>query len=104
MDTGGISRIDLMRHDGSARATVAGRDAGAVDAHVAALDRFELSLETRAAAAWETTTALLAYDIAADRTVEISPAVRGAASRAGMLWWSTVGDDPVWQVLDLRTV
>ena len=101
----GVSRLDLMRHDGSGRVTVADGSAGAIGTDVAVLDRFELLFATPAGAAPDTRTALLVYDIATGRTVEISPAVDGAFSRAGVLWWSTDGGDAiVWQTLDLRTV
>jgi hypothetical protein len=103
--TGGINRIDLMRHDGSDRTAVADGTAGAVGTDVAILGRFELLFETRGGAEPDDRTALLVHDIAADRTVEVSPAVDGAFSRAGMLWWSTSdGDSLVWHTLDLRTV
>jgi hypothetical protein len=37
--------------------------------------------------------------------VEVSPAVDGAFSRAGVLWWSTEeGDRTLWHTVDLRTV
>ena len=102
---GDSSRLDLMRHDGSQRTTMAGAGAGAVGPDVAVLDRFELLFAAPAGAGPDDRTALLVYDIAAARTVEVSPAVDGAFSRAGMLWWSTGdGDSLVWQTLDLRTV
>ena len=104
MGSGGISRVDLMRHDGSQRTTVAGGDAGVVSADVAILDRFELVLETRPGAGKGSTTALQVHDLTSARTVEISPAARSADSRAGVLWWSTGGDPVVWHTLDLRTV
>lgn len=101
--TGGISRIDLMRHDGSQRTTVADGPLGAVGTDVAVLDRFELLFA--AGAAPDDRTALLVHDIAGARTVQVSPAVDGAFSRAGMLWWSTgEGDAIIWHTLDLRTV
>lgn len=102
---GGIARTDLMRHDGSARTTVADGNASAVGTDVAVLDRFELFFESRPGADRTTTSALLVHDITTERTVEVSPAVDGAFSRAGMLWWSTSEDDAVvWHTLDLRTV
>ncbi len=102
---GGIARMDLMRHDGSARKTVADGAASAVGTDVAVLDRFELLFETRAGADGVSTSALLVHDLTTARTVEVSPAVDGAFSRAGMLWWSTSADETVvWHTLDLRTV
>ena len=102
---GGIARIDLMHHDGSARRTVADGAASAVGADVAVLDRFELLFESLPGADRQVTSKLLVHDIAAARTVEVSPAVDGAFSRAGLLWWSTSeGDTVVWHTLDLRTV
>jgi hypothetical protein len=101
---GGIGRVDLMRPDGFARTTVADGTASAVGTDVAVLDRFELFFETRPVAEGSTS-ALLIHDIAAARTVEVSPAVDGAFSRAGVLWWSAAdGDTVVWHTLDLRTV
>lgn len=102
---GGIARMDLMRHDGSDRKTIADGTASAVGTDVAVLDRFELLFQTRTAADGVNRSALLVHDIAAARTVEVSPAVDGAFSRAGILWWSTSADDTVlWHTLDLRTV
>ncbi len=102
---GAISRIDLMRHDGSRRTTIAHGAAGALGPDVAVLDRFELLFAAPTAAEQSDKTALLVHDIDAGRTVQASPAVDGAFSRAGVLWWSTGdGDSLVWQTLDLRTV
>ncbi len=51
------------------------------------------------------TEALLIYDIATGRTVDVNVAVDGAFSRGGVLWWSTGDQDTiVWHTLDLRTV
>jgi hypothetical protein len=103
--TGGISRVDLMRHDGSARQSVAEGGTTAVGTDVAVLDRFELLFAPAAATDRDNRAALLVHEIAAGRTVEVSPAVDGAFSRAGVLWWSTgAGDTVVWHSLDLRTV
>ena len=39
------------------------------------------------------------------RTVDLHPAVTGAFTRGGVLWWSTGDQDSlVWHTLDLRTI
>lgn len=101
----GVARIDLMHPDGSARRRVAGGDAQAAVDDVAVLDRFEVIAQPGPDSELTGTVALLVHDAATDRTVEISPAVDGAFTGGGLLWWSTgAADDRIaWHVLDLRT-
>jgi hypothetical protein len=102
---GGIAPLELMRHDGSARRTITDGAATPLGTDVAILDRFELLFETRTGADRANAAALLVYDLVADRLVEVSPAVDGAFSRAGVLWWSIEKDDgTLWHTVDLRTV
>lgn len=101
----GLVRIDLMRPDGSDRRRIAGSAASAAVADVALLDRFEILAEAGPDADLTGTEGLLVYDLADGRTVDLSPAVSGAFSRAGVLWWATGDQDAlVWHTLDLRTV
>jgi hypothetical protein len=101
----GLVRIDLMHPDGSARQRVAGSAASAAVTDVALLDRFEILAEAGPDADLTGTEGLLLYDLADGRTVDLSPAVSGAFSRAGVLWWATGDQDAlVWHTLDLRTV
>ncbi len=105
MSGDGLARIDLMHPDGSARRRVAGSAAGAAITDVAVLDRFEVLSETGPDSDLTGTAGLLVYDLRADRTVDLSPAVDGAFSRNGVLWWATGDQDSlIWHTLDLRTV
>lgn len=99
-----LARIDLMRPDGSARRRIAGGDVQAAVADVAVLDRFEILAEPGPDADVTGTAALVVYDVASGRTVEVAPAVDGAFTHGGMLWWSTGDDETItWHTLDLRT-
>ncbi len=105
MGSQGLARIDVMHPDGSARKRIAGGGARAAVPDVAVLDRFEILSEPRPDSDLTGTEALLVHDIATGRTVDLSPAVDGAFSRGGVLWWSTGDlDSIVWHTLDLRTV
>ncbi|MEU4245192.1 hypothetical protein [Actinoplanes sp. NPDC026619] len=105
MSGDGLARIDLMHPDGSARRRMAGGDVQAAVDDVAVLDRFEILAEPGPDADLTGTTTLLVYDASTSRTIEVSPAVDGAFTGGGLLWWSTGGneDDVRWHVLDLRT-
>ncbi|WP_231956831.1 MULTISPECIES: hypothetical protein [unclassified Actinoplanes] len=101
----GLVRIDLMHPDGSARRRIAGADASAAVTDVAILDRFEILSQTIPGSDVTGVAALRVYDISTGTTVDISPAVSAAFTRAGVLWWSTGSTDTVmWHILDLRTV
>jgi hypothetical protein len=101
----GLARIDLMHPDGSARRRIAGSAAGAAITDVAVLDRFEVLSETGPDSELTGRAGLLVYDIAKDRTVQLSAAADGAFSRGGVLWWATGDQDSlVWHTVDLRTV
>jgi hypothetical protein len=105
MNGDGLARIDLMHPDGSARRRVAGSTAGAAITDVAVLDRFEILSETGPDSDLTGTAGLLVYDLATDRTVDITAATDGAFSRNGVLWWATGDQDSlVWHTVDLRTV
>jgi len=105
MNGDGLARIDLMHPDGSARRRVAGSAAGAAITDVAVLDRFEILTETGPESDLTGTAGLLVHDLRTGRTVDIDPAVDGAFSRGGVLWWATGDQDSlVWHTLDLRTV
>ena len=104
MNGDGLARIDLMHPDGSARRRIAGSTASAAIVDVAVLDRFEILSETGPDSDLTGTAGLLVYDIRTGRTVDISPAVDGAFSRGGVLWWATGDQDNlIWHALDLRT-
>lgn len=101
----GLARIDVMHPDGTARQRIAGSNARAAVVDVAVLDRYEILSEAGPDADLTGTEALLVFDIATGRTVDVDPAVDGAFTRGGMLWWSTGDQDSlVWHTLDLRTV
>lgn len=105
MAADGPARMDVMHPDGTARQRIAGGNARAAVADVAILDRFEILSEAGPDADLTGTEALLVYDITTRRTVDLAPAVDGAFTRGGVLWWSTGDQDSlVWHTLDLRTV
>jgi hypothetical protein len=100
-----LARIEVMHPDGTARQRIAGGSARAALPDVALLDRFEVLSEPRADSDLTGTEALVIYDIATGRTVDVDSAADGAFSRGGVLWWSTGDQDNiVWHTLDLRTV
>jgi hypothetical protein len=101
----GLARIDVMRPDGSGRRRIAGPGTQAAVNDVAVLDRFEILSEPRPDSDLTGTSGLVVHDIETGRTVTLSAAAGQAASRDGMLWWST-GDREarVWHTLDLRTI
>jgi hypothetical protein len=105
MNGDGLARIDLMHPDGSARRRVAGSAAGAAVTDVAVLDRFEILSETGPDSDLTGTAGLLVHDLSTGRTIDLAPAVDGAFSRGGVLWWATGDQDSlVWHTVDLRTV
>lgn len=100
-----LARIDAMRPDGSDRRRMAGGDATAAIGDVAVLDRFEILAESRPDSDLTGTSALLVHDLEENTTVELAPAVDGAFSRGGVLWWATGDlDSTTWHTLDLRSV
>ncbi|MBL7261746.1 hypothetical protein JKJ07_46470 [Actinoplanes sp. LDG1-01] len=101
-----LARIDLLRPDGSDRRKIAGGAAQAAITDVAVLDRFEILAEPGPDTDVTGAAALVVYDIATGRTVDVAANADGAFSRGGMLWWSTTtGDEEItWHTLDLRTV
>lgn len=98
-------RISVMHPDGSARRQLTNGSAIPAVVDVAALDRFALLVQVGPLSDQTGTRELLAADLAAGRTVEISPDARNIAESNGVLWWATgTIDAPVWHALDLRTV
>ncbi len=101
----GTARLDLMRPDGSQRRRVAGTDTQAAVNDVAVLDRFEILSVPGPNADLTGTAALLVHDLETGRDVPLAVAADLAATKDGMLWWSTGGAEaPVWHTLDLRTI
>ena len=100
-----VARVDLVHPDGSGRRRIAGPAAQAAVTDVAVLDRFEILAEAGPQTDLTGTAALVVYDIATGRTVDVDPAADGAFTRGGMLWWSTSTEDEqiTWHTLDLRT-
>ena len=104
MSADGLTGIDLMHPDGTARRRVAGSAAGAAVTDVALLDRFAVLSESRPDSDLTGTEGLLVYDLKTGRTVDVAAAVSGAFGRGGVLWWSTGDQDNLrWHTLDLRT-
>ncbi|GAA4942498.1 hypothetical protein [Actinoplanes utahensis] len=101
----GLARIDLMRPDGSDRRRVAGPDTQAAVNDVAVLGRFEILSVPGPNADLTGTAALLVHDLENRRSVPVAVAADMAATKDGVLWWSTGGQEaPVWHTLDLRTI
>ncbi|MEU4157289.1 hypothetical protein [Actinoplanes sp. NPDC026670] len=95
-----LSRIDLMRPDGSERREIATGTVRTAVPDVAILGRFEILADPKPGSA-----ALLAYDITTGTTVEVAATANDAQCRNGLLWWFGGDDGPTrWHVLDLRTV
>ncbi|MBB2941227.1 hypothetical protein FB565_000931 [Actinoplanes lutulentus] len=100
----GLARIDLMRPDGSERRRIAGPGTQAAVNDVAVLDRFEILSEPRPDSDLTGTAGLIVHDVRTGTTVTLSVAADLAASRDGMLWWSTGSREAtLWHTLDLRT-
>jgi hypothetical protein len=99
--SGGVTRFDLMRPDGSERRRVAGGTASAATSDVAFLDRFEVLTQ----GGGESKQTLVLYDIRARKLVTVAADVGMVLAKGGMLWWST-GEQEVatWHALDLRTL
>ena len=100
-----VARVDLVRPDGTGRRRIAGPAAQAAVTDVAVLDRFEILAEAGPSTESTGKAALVVYDIATGRTVDVDPAADGAFTRGGMLWWSTATEDEeiTWHAIDLRT-
>lgn len=101
----GYSNIDAMHPDGSARERIAGGDAAPGIPDVAVLDRYIALAAVGPTSALTGNSELLVFDLAARRTIEVSPDAAKISYRAGILWWATGNLDAyVWHSLDLRTV
>ncbi len=100
------TRIDLVRPDGTDRRKIAGGAAQAAVTDVALLDRFEILAEPGPDTDVTGSAALVVYDLATGRTIDIAPDADGAFARGGMLWWSTAtaDEDITWHTIDLRTI
>ena len=101
----GLARIDVMRPDGSDRRRVAGPNTQAAVNDVAVLDRFEILSEPGPNFDLTGAAGLVVHDLRTGRTVTLTAAADLAATKDGMLWWSTGSQEAaVWHTLDLRTV
>jgi hypothetical protein len=98
--SGGVTRFDLMRPDGSQRRRIAGGTASAATSDVALLDRFEIMTQGNASKQ-----NLILYDIGTQKLVTVAADVGTVLARGGMLWWSTGQQEvAIWHALDLRTL
>ncbi|MEU4158967.1 hypothetical protein [Actinoplanes sp. NPDC026670] len=105
MNGEGLARIDVMRPDGADRRRVAGPGTQAAVSDVAVLDRFEILSEPGPDFDLTGTAGLVVHDLTTGRTVTLSAAADLAATKDGVLWWSTgTQETAVWHTLDLRTV
>lgn len=105
MGDAGLARIDVMRPDGSDRRRVAGSGTQAAVSDVAVLDRFEILSEPGPNFDLTGTAGLVVHDLTTGRTVTLSAAADLAATKDGVLWWSTgTQEAAVWHTLDLRTL
>lgn len=107
--SGGTTRFDLMRPDGTDRHRVAGAEASASVSDVALLDRFEVLSQGRESGAPEKVQLLL-YDATTRKMTLVAEGAGIVQARGWMLWWSTgaspSGGEDVgeWHALDLRTI
>jgi hypothetical protein len=105
MNGEGLARIDLMRPDGSDRRRIAGPNTQAAVSDVAVLDRFEILSEPGPEFDVTGVAGLIVHDLRTGRTVTLSTAADLAATKDGVLWWSTgTRETAVWHTLDLRTI
>ncbi|MBO3736953.1 hypothetical protein [Actinoplanes flavus] len=105
MNGDGLARMDAMRPDGADRRRVAGPEAQAAVSDVAVLDRFEIFSEPGPESDVTGVAGLVVHDLTTGRTVNLAAAADLAATKDGMLWWSTGQQEAaVWHTLDLRTV
>jgi hypothetical protein len=91
----GVSRLDLMRPDGSDRHRIAGGTFTASAPDVALLDRFEVM------SGGDRVRSLRLYDEKRRTIVAVADDATGITARDGKLWWSSAGS---WHVLDLATL
>jgi hypothetical protein len=98
-------RISVMHPDGTARRQLSDGSAIPAVVDVAVLDRFALLVQVGPLSDQTGPRELLAADLAAGRTVEISPHASDIADNSGVVWWATgTTNSPVWHALDLRRV
>jgi hypothetical protein len=103
--SGGAYHVDVIRPDGSDRASVATGTALPAVADVVPLDRFVVLSADDAYAGLTGTRHLLVFELTTRRTVDVSAGVRTVSYDNGVLWWSTgTQAQPVWHAIDLRTV
>jgi hypothetical protein len=96
---------DLIRPDGSDLRRIGDRSMVSALQDVALRDRFEVLLVPNQAATAAAVSLLSVYDIAANRTVRIDPAVADVGTDGTFLWWSTGDNETLtWHILDLTTL
>ncbi|WP_432842063.1 hypothetical protein [Dactylosporangium sp. CA-092794] len=96
----GVTRVDLMRPDGSQRRRIGPGSVRAATDEVAVLDRFEIVSDSDGRAA-----RLMVYDIAAARLYRVADGVSLVFTRGGLLCWSTGEESAAqWHAVDLRAV
>jgi hypothetical protein len=98
--TGGATRFDVMKPDGTERRRVVGGNASAATSDVGFLDRFEILTQGT-----EKAQTLVLYDIQARKLTIVAENVGMILAKGGMLWWST-GDQEAtqWHALNLGTL
>ena len=105
LDSDGFTRIEVMHPGGDARRRIAGGDVETLLSDVALLDRFEVYAKIGATAELTGNAEVLLYEMARQRTVQVSPDANGVTYRGGVLWWSTGTQDSfVRHTVDLRSI
>jgi len=105
LSSNGDTHIDLVRPDGSARKRIAGDLALPAISDVVPLDRFEVVAQPGPNQDLTRNAQLLVFEIANQRTIELSGDSANVFYAAGVLWWSNGTQEAVnWHALDLRTV
>jgi hypothetical protein len=101
-----LTRMELVRPDGSGRRPLAGTEATPTLVDVALLDRFVPLATDRGAGA-----GLSLFDITTGQTELIAADASSVRGSGAMLWWSGPADgsddpgaEPTWRALDLRSL
>jgi hypothetical protein len=96
----GVSRLDLMRPDGSDRHRIAGGTVTASAPDVALLDRFEVLTSGSGGSR-----SVQLYDVKTRTTAQVTGGATTVVARDGALWWSTgARESAQWHVLDLTSL
>jgi hypothetical protein len=102
----GADGIELMHPDGTDLQRLGTADSTAISDDVALRDRFEVLADpTPTSSPTIVIERVYLYDLAARRTVLLTPAASNAGARGDYVWWSTGDNETLaWHALDLRSL